>query len=931
MKTFLEYVAEDIIRKCGTDLSRTVVVFPNKRASLFLNEHLARMAGKPIWSPVYITISELFRRHSDLQVADPIKLICDLHKCFLKVTGTQETLDHFYGWGQLLLSDFDDIDKNMADAHKVFANVRDLHELDDVSYLTPEQEEALRQFFSNFKIESASELKRRFLDLWTHLYEVYTTFNQCVREQGLAYEGALYREVVSNPELNFPYERYIFIGFNVLHEVEQRLFSRLKEEGKAMFYWDFDSYYMPRNQHILHEAGHYVSLYKSRFPNELDDADERIYDNFKRKKQIRFISATTEDIQARYVAQWLAEQDKTQLHGEEPDTAVVMCNENLLPSVVHSIPDDISRVNITTGYPLHNSPYAIGLLAGLRKKSSPIEFIEWGKTHLTDEASTLKAPSEKLDDTDRQLRAESLYRLFTLLQRLEGLIKSGDLIVSQETLGRLFRQLLRSTSVPFHGEPAVGLQIMGVLETRNIDFKNVLILSCNEGNMPKGVSDTSFIPYNVRKAYGLTTIDHKVSVYAYYFHRMIQRAENITIVYNSSTEDGNKGEMSRFMLQMMVESNHKIDYRFLKDGPTVSPLQEENCAAGQQPSSSCETMANEPLVVEKSPKIIEAMLSRFGVGDTPSDNPRLLTPTPINSYMKCPMRFYYHYILNIKESDELEEGQVDGRLFGNLFHESAQRLYERHIIKRGMVSKADIEQVLKTGVDIERVVDEEFHKQLNATPPYTGLYLITRSVIITYLKRLLKKDLLLAPFRVLGLEVDVKKEITLNVDYPTMADGAKHAAPLRLWLGGRVDRLDCIDVNGSPRLRVVDYKTGSRPMKAMPDVESIFDAKRIKEHSDYYLQTFIYSLIVRHDSQTNPNNHPVAPALFFIQHAEADDYDPTLMLGKEIIADVDLYRDAFEAMCSDVINEMFSIDKPFVATDDKTHCKTCPYASLCRR
>ena len=198
MKEFLASVAEDMLSKYGTNLSRVAVVFPNKRASLFLNEHLARLAEKPIWSPASITISELFRQQTEVQVADPIKLVCDLHKSFCLCTGSQETLDKFYGWGQLLLTDFDDIDKNMADADRVFANLRDIHELDDISYLTDEQRQMLHRFFSNFSEDHNSELKERFLSLWSHFADIYHDFNHRLASQNLAYEGALYRQVVTS-------------------------------------------------------------------------------------------------------------------------------------------------------------------------------------------------------------------------------------------------------------------------------------------------------------------------------------------------------------------------------------------------------------------------------------------------------------------------------------------------------------------------------------------------------------------------------------------------------------------------------------------------------------------------------------------------------------------------------------------------------------
>ena len=254
-KTFLEYVAEDIIGKYGTDLSRIAVVFPNKRAALFLNEHLARIAGQPVWSPAYITISDLFRQHTDLKPADPIKLICDIHKSFTKCTGIDETLDHFYGWGQLLLADFDDIDKNMADADSIFCNLKDIHELDDISYLDDEQKEMLKRFFANFSDDIDSELKKRFLSLWPHFGDIYHDYNRRLTEQGLGYEGAIYRKVASEESLQMKYDKYLFVGFNLLQKVERVLFSRLMKEGKAKFYWDFDEYYMPSPSHHLNTSG----------------------------------------------------------------------------------------------------------------------------------------------------------------------------------------------------------------------------------------------------------------------------------------------------------------------------------------------------------------------------------------------------------------------------------------------------------------------------------------------------------------------------------------------------------------------------------------------------------------------------------------------------------------------------------------------------
>ena len=306
MRTFLEYVAEDIISKYGSDLAHTAVIFPNKRARLFFNEYLARQVEGTMWSPTYLTISELFRSHSRLTTADPIKLICDLHKSFVSVTGTKESLDHFYSWGQIMLADFDDIDKNMADAAQIFKNVGDIHELDDISYLSEDQLNMLKRFFSNFSENKSSELKRRFIELWSRFNDIYTDFNNRLYNQGLAYEGALYRKVANDDSISYDFDRYIFVGFNLLQRAEQKLFKRLKDAGKGFFYWDFDHYYMPgKSSRTTNEAGHYISSYLADFPNELNINDEAVYNNFSKPKSISYVAASTENIQAAYSSQWL--------------------------------------------------------------------------------------------------------------------------------------------------------------------------------------------------------------------------------------------------------------------------------------------------------------------------------------------------------------------------------------------------------------------------------------------------------------------------------------------------------------------------------------------------------------------------------------------------------------------------------------------------
>lgn len=953
MKSFLEYVAADLLQKYGTNLSRIAVVFPNKRAALFLNEHLAHLAGKPLWSPAYITISDLFRSHSQRQVADPIQLVCNLHQCFTKCTGIDETLDHFYGWGQLLLSDFDDLDKNMASAEHVFANLRDIHEYDDTSYLTDEQRITIQKFFSNFNNEHNSELKQRFLQLWSHILDIYQSFNKILSQQGLAYEGALYREVAERENIDFEYDLYLFIGFNMLQQVDQTLFRRMKQQGKARFYWDYDHYYLHTN-----EAGYYIAQYLNDFPNELDNHDEAIYVNFTQKKTVTYISAPTENIQARYISTWLRQKNRT---NDNRRTAVVLCNENLLQTAIHCIPTEVEKVNITTGYPLSQTPITslVNLLVNLQTngyvpktghyrlrhvnhvlRHPYAHYISTNCNDLYEELNTQKiyypdsvflskdeglhllfsmahgnaesfnsillhwlmlvirqiAKAISLDETESSpLTQESLFSMYTLLNRLNDLVESDCLKVDTITLQRLITQIVFSTSIPFHGEPVEGIQMMGVLETRNIDFNHVLLLSCNEGNLPKGLSDTSFIPYSIRKAYGLTTIDHKVAIYAYYFHRLLQRANDITLVYNNSTNDGQTGEMSRFMLQMMVESGHKIEFQNLLTAQ--SPLQP--------------TLQS----IVKNNVVMQLLHQRF--------KENILTPTAINRYMRCQLQFFYHYVSGLIELDNDDEDAIDNRIFGNIFHLAAQLIYKKLKQKNHVIVAEDIEYLLKTEVDIHRAVDEAIKEELfqikdanRPLPPLDGLQIINREVIIKYIRQLLELDRRLTPFIILGLEKPVKIECKIPVGNDTIT----------LKLGGKIDRLDSISSpDGSDQIRVIDYKTGCKRLKPLADVNAIFTQENLKNHSDYYLQAFLYSYIIRENSQ----NVPVAPALLFIQHAGSDDYDPTLCLGREPVSDIATYSESYIKQLYSIISDIFNPALSFTPTDERKRCQTCPYAHLC--
>lgn len=999
MKAFLKIVAKDMLEKYGTDMSDIAVVFPNKRASLFLNSYLAQLARKPIWTPTYITISDLFRRHTDLKVADPIKSICDLHKTFVKCTGIDETLDHFYGWGQLLLSDFDDVDKNMVDAKQIFANLSDIHELDDVSYLTDYQKQMIKKFFSNFSDDHNSELKKRFLQLWCHFYDIYVEFNKRLTQQGLAYEGALYRNVANNENITFRHKKYLFVGFNMMQKVELNLCDRLMKQGKAAFYWDYDQYYMDGNN----EAGHYIRQFLPYYPNELADyPQQEIYNNMTKNKDITYISAPTENIQARYVNTWLKENGRYKMGR---NVAIVLSDESLLQSVIHSLPPEVGSVNITIGYPLQQTPFysliqqliqlqGIGhpkfsdtyrlhyVLIALRhpytryisekytdlqnklneqKRFYPSrEFLsldgdeglsllfrdlegtnapkgtdkergtdkekdtasqdEYNKkliTYLLDVLRTIGIHAKKLEDP---LFHESLYRTYTLLNRLQDLIMAGDLQVDIITLERLIQQLIQTTSIPFHGEPAEGIQVMGVLETRNLDFDHILVLSCNEGKLPKGVNDSSFIPFTLRNAYGLTTVENKVAIFAYYFHSMLQRAHDITLTYNNATEDGQSGEMSRFMLQMMVESQHSIKRRTL--------------TAGQKPLRPA---YNEE---QKTDEVMAVL-----------DDVKMITPTFLNTYQRCQKQFYYKYVKGLLEPDEIDEDEVDNKIFGNIFHRAAELFYytfaskediavddrgKQRLIHPIVISAGDLDNALKDSSLVYRLVDQAFREELfkvsssDYHPKYNGLQLINKEVIASYLRQLITIDRRQAPFTIIGMEIVVST--TLGV---ATARGEK-----LFIIGGFIDRLDAVAANGNPsaggnlaeRIRVIDYKTGRAQATHPKDIDEVFGTtpQAMNKHSDYYLQAILYSLIIKNDRRFNPAQEPVSPGLLFIQNAGSEDYDPTLKLGKELLSDVAPLEAEFTEHLRSLLADIYNPAVPLKPTEDKKRCIYCPYAALCK-
>lgn len=957
METFLKQVAHDLYNKTEGNFTKVAIVFPNKRASLFFNEYLAQESDRPIWSPTYVSISELFRQSSDLSIADPIKLVCDLYKVFQKATGSKETLDDFYFWGEMLIADFDDADKNMADTHALFSNLKDLNELmDNYDFLEEGQKEALSQFFHNFSINQVTELKQRFISMWNVLGDIYTEYKALLESQSIAYEGMLYRQVIEQLDVEaLPYNKYIFVGFNVLNKVEHTLFKKLNEAGKAMFYWDYDTFYLNKTPH---EAGEFIRRNLRDFPSELPAS---FFDNLNQPKEVTFIESPTENGQVRYLPQWIREN----LTSQEKETAVVLCNEALLQPVLHALPDNVKHINITMGFPLSQTP-AYSFVNALMELHTSGYNPNNGRYLFAEVISVLKHPytrqlspeAEKLEqtltrdnrfyplpselkqdnvlellftprrnnldlcsmlsealkevaviyqqqaashsDAFDQLYRESLFKTYTLVNRFHTLIESKELNVQAGTFQRLLTRVMSSSSIPFHGEPAIGMQVMGVLETRNLDFRHLIMLSVNEGQLPKAGGDSSFIPYNLRKAFGMTTIDHKIAVYAYYFYRLMQRAEKVTLVYNTATDGINRGELSRFMLQFLIEWGY--------------PVLRKQLEAAQSPQDST------PIIIEKTPDVMERMKSVFDIRNNPKT---LISPSALNCYLDCPLKFYYKYVALLSAPDEVT-ADIDSAKFGSIFHYAAEHIYKDLTAHGKLISKENLETLLKDEVRLQTYVDNGFKELFfnlpqNEQPEYNGIQLINSAVIVKYIQQLLRNDLRYAPFTFVGSEQRIFENIEICT--PT--------GDIQSRIGGIIDRID----SKGESLRIVDYKTGG-DADTPANVQSLFIPD--KKRSNYVFQTFLYASIVCKKLREKNDSRLVAPALLYIHRAASENYSPVIQMGeprkpKEPVDNFAQYEGDFRENLKTLLEDIFNPDISFTQTEIEDKCAYCDFKALCKK
>lgn len=962
MRRFLYEVARDLYNKCGgqeNGLAHVTVVFPNKRARLFFDDSLAEYCGKPVWSPSYTTIEELFLSHSTLQLADHIELITMLYGVYTDVTHSTESIDSFWCWGEQMLSDFNDIDRNLANSEQLFSLLKEQKELTDTSFLTDKQRDALNQFFHGFDKSHETGIMQSYKSIWSTLGTIYSRFNALLESKGCGYDGMIQRMVIANLNIDtFTSHRYVFVGFNSLNKAEQELFRALKSVNKAMFYWDYDARHTANS--TIHEAGRFMRQNITEFPNQLP---EELFAHLK-QPELTIVKTSTNNAQARYITQWLQRVSPEEKAGKE--IAIVLADESLLHPVLHSIPPHKAEsVNITMGYRLSDTPLygfvmsliemqrqaaqfggRINMASFRRILTNPITsllssdapqllaqmnsahrmFPDLSEYQIDDKLfnlfkicsnnielleyllSTLEtivpSCSEQQESTLFQpLMQESIYRVYTHVNRLYSMVESGSLNIQPLTLCRLIRSSLSSATVPFHGEPAVGMQVMGMLETRNLDFKHLLLLSAQEGCLPKSSLSPSFIPYNIRIAFGLTTMEDKSAIESYNFYHLLERAESVTMVYNGNADAPGigKGQMSRYLLQLSVDNNN---IRHLS-------LETEQSQT-----------VDMRLSVNKTPGVMEQICNKYNADLSSS----YLSPTALNNYIDCPLKFYLAQVNGLHKRDE-NETEIDAATFGTLFHKSAELTYNHlaSLTNNRTITVGSISKLLKESKQLDGFVTQAFTEELfNGKSvdkkDYSGAQMVNHDVIYKYLRQLLRLDKdCYAPF--IYEESESKAfEYYMEIDNPLQS-----GTTMRLRLKGIIDRMDSKD----GITRIVDYKTGKK--KDYPESVSSMFGIDVKKRNYQAFQIMYYAYIVSHNKRYCNKN--IAPVLLYTRSTSTPTKDDIYYnIGKSQITNFKRQiQDEFEPLLQEVIAEIFDPQKPLAPTQNTENCKYCDFNSLCAR
>lgn len=957
MKPFLYQVASLFYEKWEAEVSRLAFVFPNRRTGLFFQKYLSEVADTPLFSPTILTINDLFIQLSGKQSADRISMLFILYDIYIRQSGSTETFDEFLYWGEMLLNDFDDIDKYMANARMLFSNVTDLREIEnDFDFLSDEQIAAIRSFWSSFYPRGDTPNQQQFLAVWQVLYDLYEEFRATLAAEGKGYEGMIFREVVESMERgespDLPYEQIVFVGLNALSVSEERFLAQLQKREIADFYWDYvsDKVTDPDNK-----ASYFVSRNLKSFPSSMKLPPEE-----KVKTEIEVIGIPSGIGQAKHVYTLLSDWCKeAEMSSEEAlRTAVILPDEHLLIPVLNAIPEQIRRINVTMGYPLAGTPVAslIEYILALQKNvryidrnplfyfrdvlpvlnhryilsTSPeiisslvkeitennkiyISHTELGKTPLLEILFTpvtgveafsdylikvleeLNKVMSALSDEEEEdapqrtndLEQEFIFHYFTTVNRMKEVMKDARIEMKIDTFFRLLKRVTDTITIPFHGEPLSGLQIMGVLETRALDFDRLIILSMNEGIFPQRKAANSFIPYNLRRGFGLPTYEHQDSVWAYHFYRLIERASHVSLLYDTRSNGLQTGEVSRFV--------HQLHYHY--EVPMRDKLVVYNVSSSKTP----------PLAVPKREDIMRR-LDAYRKGGS-----KAISASAINTYLDCPLKFYFSVVEGIREEEEVSE-TIESDVFGSILHKVMEELYkpfQGKMVTVDLLKAIRKDTALLTGA-IARAFASEFFKT-EVVRSLTGQNYLIGEMIRKYVEKILERDGKLTPFVYIESERKINGLISLS----------DHS---EIRLKGFIDRVDEV----RDAIRIIDYKSGSGTT-TFSSIESLFN-KEEKDRAKAVMQVFMYCWMYAHFTENKGKT--IQPGIYYVRSLFSDPFDPSVYhrieRGKsEKVEDFSGYAQAFEEGLRGCLDEIFNPEIPFTQTPTGKACSYCPFKGIC--
>lgn len=957
MKPFLYQVASLFYEKWEAEVSRLAFVFPNRRTGLFFQKYLSEVADTPLFSPTILTINDLFIQLSGKQSADRISMLFILYDIYIRQSGSTETFDEFLYWGEMLLNDFDDIDKYMANARMLFSNVTDLREIEnDFDFLSDEQIAAIRSFWSSFYPRGDTPNQQQFLAVWQVLYDLYEEFRATLAAEGKGYEGMIFREVVESMERgespDLPYEQIVFVGLNALSVSEERFLAQLQKREIADFYWDYvsDKVTDPDNK-----ASYFVSRNLKSFPSSMKLPPEE-----KVKTEIEVIGIPSGIGQAKHVYTLLNDWCKeAEMSSEEAlRTAVILPDEHLLIPVLNAIPEQIRRINVTMGYPLAGTPVAslIEYILALQKNVryidrnplfyfrdvlpvlnhryilstspeiisslvkeitennkiyishtelektplleilfTPVTGVEAFSDYLIKVLEELNKVMSALSDEEEEdapqrtndLEQEFIFHYFTTVNRMKEVMKDARIEMKIDTFFRLLKRVTDTITIPFHGEPLSGLQIMGVLETRALDFDRLIILSMNEGIFPQRKAANSFIPYNLRRGFGLPTYEHQDSVWAYHFYRLIERASHVSLLYDTRSNGLQTGEVSRFV--------HQLHYHY--EVPMRDKLVVYNVSSSKTP----------PLAVPKREDIMRR-LDAYRKGGS-----KAISASAINTYLDCPLKFYFSVVEGIREEEEVSE-TIESDVFGSILHKVMEELYkpfQGKMVTVDLLKAIRKDTALLTGA-IARAFASEFFKT-EVVRSLTGQNYLIGEMIRKYVEKILERDGKLTPFVYIESERKINGLISLS----------DHS---EIRLKGFIDRVDEV----LDAIRIIDYKSGSGTT-TFSSIESLFN-KEEKDRAKAVMQVFMYCWMYAHFTENKGKT--IQPGIYYVRSLFSDPFDPSVYhrieRGKsEKVEDFSGYAQAFEEGLRGCLDEIFNPEIPFTQTPTGKACSYCPFKGIC--